>query len=80
MNSTQDLPPEVISAIQAGQKIKAIKLLRGAKGLGLKDAKDAVDAYLEANPSFQQPQANTNGLVFIIFVLLLGYVIYRLLA
>lgn len=38
------LPPEVIAALQQGQKIEAIRLLRESTGLGLKDAKDAVES------------------------------------
>jgi|ERR1043166_4876342 translation elongation factor EF-Ts len=34
---------EVVNAILAGQKIEAIKLYREYSGLGLKDAKDAVE-------------------------------------
>ena len=79
MNSTADLPTAVIGAIKAGRKIDAIKLLREARGLGLKEAKHAVDAYIRLNPSLQQPQPNTNGLVFVVFLLLLGYVCYQLL-
>jgi ribosomal protein L7/L12 len=39
------LPPDVIQALQQGHKIEAIKLLRNQTGLGLKEAKDTVDAY-----------------------------------
>lgn len=41
----QDLPPEVLAALQQGRKIEAIKLLRELKGIGLKEAKDAVDSH-----------------------------------
>ena len=37
------LPPEVINALQNGQKIQAIKLYREASGVGLKDAKDFIE-------------------------------------
>ena len=37
--------PSVVAAIKAGRKIEAIKLLREATGLGLKEAKDLVDCY-----------------------------------
>ena len=37
------LPPEVINALQNGQKIQAIKLYRKASGVGLKDAKDFIE-------------------------------------
>ena len=38
------LPADVIAALQRGNKIEAIKRLRQASGLGLKEAKDAVEA------------------------------------
>ena len=38
------LPAEVLEAVVRGNKIEAIKLLRAARGLGLKEAKDIVDA------------------------------------
>lgn len=39
------LPDDVIEALQQGQTIEAIKRLRAASGLGLKEAKDAVEAF-----------------------------------
>lgn len=41
--SNEPLPHEVIAALERGQRIKAIKLLREFKGIGLKEAKEAVD-------------------------------------
>jgi len=38
------LPPEVLAAIQRRDPITAIKLLREARGIGLREAKDLVDA------------------------------------
>jgi len=38
------LPPEAMSALAAGNTIEAIRLVRQARGIGLKEAKDAVDA------------------------------------
>ncbi|MDP3701140.1 MAG: ribosomal protein L7/L12 [Hylemonella sp.] len=38
------LPPAALAAMASGQKIEAIKLVREATGLGLKEAKDAVEA------------------------------------
>ncbi|MGH8105740.1 MAG: ribosomal protein L7/L12, partial [Arenimonas sp.] len=46
-NESSPLPDNVLEALQAGQTIEAIKLLRLATGLGLKEAKDAVDAHLQ---------------------------------
>jgi len=39
------LPPDVLESLQHGHKIEAIKRLREATGLGLKEAKDMVDAH-----------------------------------
>jgi ribosomal protein L7/L12 len=39
------LPAAVVAALEQGNKIEAIKLLRQQTGLGLNEAKDAVDAY-----------------------------------
>ena len=38
-----ELPAEVVSAIKAGKKIEAIKILRESQGLGLANAKVLVD-------------------------------------
>jgi len=79
MNSTPNLPDQVISQIRAGRKIQAIKLLRESQGMGLKEAKHAVEAYMLANPSPHQPRSSSNGLVLIVFLFLLGYVVYQFL-
>lgn len=46
--SELDLPPElsaeVIELVKSGNKIQAIKIVREATGLGLKEAKDVVEA------------------------------------
>ena len=42
--TSNPLPANVLDALQAGNKIEAIRLLREATGLGLKEAKDWVDA------------------------------------
>jgi len=79
MKTPDGLPPEVVSALRSGRKIEAIKLLREAKGIGLKEAKHAVDAYIRANPSIQPPKSGGNGMLFIVFVVFLGYVAYQFL-
>jgi ribosomal protein L7/L12 len=52
------LPPDVLQALGRGQPIEAIRLLREATGLGLKDAKDAIDAHLRGE-SVMLPSAET---------------------
>jgi hypothetical protein len=44
-----DLPDEVRYAVEAGKKIEAIKLLRESRGIGLKEAKDALDPLFDAH-------------------------------
>jgi ribosomal protein L7/L12 len=44
------LPDDVRAALASGRKIEAIKLLRGHTGLGLKEAKDRVDAHEASAP------------------------------
>jgi ribosomal protein L7/L12 len=44
------IPPEVQQALQRGQLIEAIKLLREHTGLGLAEAKHVLEAYANAVP------------------------------
>lgn len=41
---------EAIAAIERGELIRAIKITRANTGLGLKESKEAVEAYLETHP------------------------------
>lgn len=45
------LPANVLDALRRGNTIEAIKLLRESSGLGLKEAKDIIDAHLHGNPA-----------------------------
>jgi ribosomal protein L7/L12 len=49
------LPVKVVEALQRGNILDAIKLLRDAKGMGLKDAKDVADRYLRGNTAVAAP-------------------------
>lgn len=55
----QRLPTSVIEALASGHKIDAIKMLRASHGLGLKEAKDWVDAYQQGHPG--RPVAEPRG-------------------
>lgn len=62
MSDEQPLPAAVVAAIQQGRKIDAIKLLRAETGLGLKESKEAVDAYVQRHPTLAAqmgPQAGS---------------------
>jgi ribosomal protein L7/L12 len=79
------LPPEVLSALEQGNKIEAIRLMREKTGLGLKEAKEAVDAYdhTNANAGGLSPgevPATSTGMWWIaalIVAVLIGYFLLR---
>lgn len=48
------LPVGAISALQEGNKVLAIKLVREATGLGLKDSNDLVSAYIASRPELRE--------------------------
>jgi len=50
LGPSQGLPAAAIEALKQGQKIEAIKILRQETALTLKEAKDAVEMYLESRP------------------------------
>jgi len=75
----------VTEALRRGQKIEAIKLLRVEAGIGLKDAKERVEQFLEENPDVKM-QFSQNaklssaglGVYFVIAaVLAFGFLIFR---
>jgi hypothetical protein len=78
-----DLPPEVIRAIEQGRKIEAIKLLREATGLGLANAKVLVDkagrqhAPRSSQPRLVEDQSNLGRLVKTLLFVALAFVLYR---
>jgi ribosomal protein L7/L12 len=47
------LSPSAIAALQQGNKIAAIKIVRADRNIGLKEAKDAVEQYLADQPALQ---------------------------
>jgi hypothetical protein len=77
-----DLPASAIEHLRHGRKIEAIKIVREATGLGLKEAKDAVDSHLARNPmlaeQYKNATAGTRGplllvAVVVAFVILAWY-------
>ena len=77
-----ELPPDVTAAIRANRKIEAIKLLRQHRGLGLKEAKHAVEAYARANPQLvnagaPKSESGIGRLILIVIVVVVVYAAYR---
>ena len=52
-----NLPETAVAALLQGKKIEAIKIVREARHIDLKDAKDAVDEYVRTQPALQQKLA-----------------------
>ncbi len=82
MQSDSDLPTDVIEAIRTNRKIDAIKRLREHRGIGLKEAKQEVEAYARENPqasALRPPKAESNFWRLILIAILTGgaYVAYR---
>jgi ribosomal protein L7/L12 len=69
------LSEAAVAALQRGNKIEAIKLLRMQQGIGLKEAKDLVEAYLRTQPALQstfdtkQVQIKQSTLLWIIVLI-----------
>jgi hypothetical protein len=51
------LSPAAIAALHKGNKIEGIKIVRQERGIGLKEAKDAVEQYLASQPALQSSLA-----------------------
>lgn len=82
MNNEMELPPDVLAEIQANRKVNAIKLLRAHQGIGLNEAKEIVDTYIETHPStIRSSQQEAEGGFGRILLLALGvgliYAIYK---
>ncbi|MDH4098745.1 MAG: hypothetical protein OEW25_12345 [Nitrospira sp.] len=51
---TVDLPKEAIEALWQGNVIEAIKVVRLEQNVGLKEAKEQVDAYIGSQPALKK--------------------------
>lgn len=82
MTQESELSENVLAAIASNRKIDAIKLLREEKNLGLKEAKEIVDAYIANNPDLakSKPQAsgfNIKPLLLAAAVTAIAYFVYK---
>lgn len=68
-----DLTADVVAEIEADRKVNAIKLLREHQGIGLEEAKSAVDTYIKNHSAGNAPAApETEGGIGRIVLLILG--------
>ena len=73
-----ELSSDVKNAVHANRKIDAIKRLRVEHNLGLKEAKDIIDNYIEENRHLivNQRAARDSGFGRVLAIVILGCVIY----
>jgi ribosomal protein L7/L12 len=81
---TGEIPPEVLAAISAGDKMQAIRLVREHTGLGLGPAKRIVDALEKRQSSTTQgsmPEltevGGSRGLVVIVIACVVAWLLYQ---
>jgi hypothetical protein len=78
------LPQAAIAALRKGKTIEAIKIVRQERGLGLKEAKDAVDDYLRHDPILQrslrqaQEEARRGCVPWVLALIALAALVYYL--
>ncbi len=83
-DESRPLPDAVVAALQRGNKIEAIKHLRGAWAIDLKEAKDHVDAHVAADPVLRRKLQATSlsgvrGCLFwLILLLFVGFGAWQL--
>jgi hypothetical protein len=82
MNSEIELPDDVVAELQANRKVNAIKLLRKHQNIGLKEAKDIVDAYTGKHPPsspsrIPESDGGVGRLLFVAVVVGAVYGLYR---
>ena len=76
--TTRELPADVRVAVHANRKIEAIKLLREQQSVGLKEAKEIVDAYIDENRHLigDQRSGRESGIGRILMIAIAGGIIY----
>lgn len=81
--SSPEFPPEVIEALHNGRKIEAIKLWREHSGVGLKQAKEAIERHLGEQLQIARPRQKSDSgvgrLVAAALIIAGLYAAYRLL-
>jgi len=76
------MPFTAITAMENGNKIDAIKIVREETGLGLKEAKELVEQYVKQNPAIKtqlevQQRESMQGLKWLIIsIVIIGLTYY----
>jgi ribosomal protein L7/L12 len=77
------IPAEAAALLETGNTIEAIKIVRQKHGLGLKESKDLVDAYLREHPNLAaraaavRSEQNKRALLWLLLIVSLAVILYR---
>lgn len=79
MTMPDDIPAAAVEALRRQDKIGAIKIVREHSHVGLKEAKDAVEAYVERHPDLKaaMQEASSQGLGrLLVWALVIGVIAF----
>lgn len=68
-----DVDREIVSLLEQGKKIQAVKLYRERTGVGLKEAKDAVDAIAAERHILAPAGSGCLGIVLLFLMVILSF-------
>ena len=85
MNNETELPADVIEALHANRKIKAVKLLRAQRNLDLTEAVKLIDKYYAENPEMNSQSSYSSSrtekgigrFILLIIVIAVLYALYQ---
>ena len=61
IDAPKEIPAEAVAALARGSKIEAIKFVRESRAIGLKEAKEVVEDYVERHPAVKSRMAQANA-------------------
>jgi ribosomal protein L7/L12 len=60
-SNNENLPTQAVAALERGSKIEAIKIVRETSGVGLKEAKEIVERFIDRTPSVKSRMDSANA-------------------
>jgi ribosomal protein L7/L12 len=61
IDDPRDIPAEAVAALARGSKIEAIKVVRESRAIGLKEAKEVVEGYVDRHPAVKSRMAQADA-------------------
>ena len=82
---SRSLPPAALQALQQGRMIEVIKIVRTEQNLGLKQAKEQVEQYMQQHPELlrqsrvaqTQQQGSVQRLIWVLGLLLVALLVWQ---